>query len=251
MIGSIIYFSGTGNTEYIANILKEVFEENKLTAKLTDISKRRFITDHYDFVVLGAPVYADFYPRHFINWVRRKVPIGRKRKAILFTTIGAKSSCALNELMEIMIGKEYEVCIATEFEMPNNYYLNNIFGRPQEEEIKVKKYKAGLKAKELVKVFISGEKLIDKAAFTRTIITKPVHNIFTEYSNTWAKKNLKVDMKVCIKCGKCSKDCPTKNIIFSDEIEFKEDCIYCLKCVNTCPVNAFLYKNNKVIQYKL
>lgn len=252
MVGNIIYFSGTGNTEYISELFMEEFKLNNIKTRLTDIAKRRFITNNFDFLVLGSPVYADFYPRYFINWINEKIPRGEGRKVIIFTTIGAKSSCALNELVEIMKDKNYKVSIAVEIEMPNNYYLSNIFGRPQLEEINTKKQKAILKVRELVNSYICNETLIDKVAFNRTIITKPVHNIFTEYSNTWAKKNLKIDMNICTRCGKCSEDCPTDNVIFSDtKIEFKEDCIYCLKCVNTCPVNAFLYKNNKVIQYKL
>lgn len=251
MVGNIIYFSGTGNTEYISKLFMDEFKLNNIKTRLTDITKKRFITNNFKFLVLGAPVYADFYPRYFINWINEKIPIGEKRKVIIFTTIGAKSSSALNELVEIMKEKEYIVNIAVEFEMPNNYYLSNIFGRPRKEEIEMKKQKAKIKVNELVDIYISGNEKIDKAAFSRTMITKPVHNIFTEYSNTWAKKNLKVDMRICTRCNKCIEDCPTKNVSFTDKVEFKEECIYCLKCVNTCPVNAFLYKNNKVIQYKL
>lgn len=251
MIGNIIYFSGTGNTEYVSELFKEEFRKNKIDTKLTDIVKRRFISDHYDFLVLGAPVYADFYPRYFINWVKDKIPPGRGRRVIIFTTIGAKSSSALNELVGIMTLKEYKVDIAVEIEMPNNYYLSNIFGRPTQEDIEIKKNKALKRVREIVDIYIKDEKLVDKAAYTRAIIAKPVHNIFTEYSNKWAKKNLKADMKICTKCKKCENDCPTGNISVNEEVEFREECIYCLKCVNTCPVNAFLYKNNKVIQYKL
>lgn len=251
MVGNIIYFSGTGNTEYVSKLFKKTFKEEEIETKLIDITKKRFISDFYDFLVLGSPVYAEFYPRYFINWIKNKVPVGRNRRVIIFTTIGAKSSSALNELVEIMIGKEYKVEIAVEIQMPNNYYLNNIFGRPSREEIEKRKIAANKKVNEIVNLYINGEVLIDKSALTRRIITKPVHNLFTEHSNKWAKKHLKVDMNCCLKCGKCSKNCPTQNITVGDDVEFREKCVYCLKCINTCPVNAFLYKNNKVEQYKL
>lgn len=251
MLGNIIYFSGTGNTEYVSKLFKSKFKEVGIEAKLIDVTKKRFISDQYDFLVLGSPVYAEFYPRYFINWVKDKIPLGENRRVIVFTTLGAKSSSALNELVEIMKEKEYKVDIAVEIEMPNNYYLSNIFGKPTRQIIEYKKFNAVKKVEKIVDLYMNNETLIDKSALTRRIITKPVHSLFTEYSNKWAKKNLKVDMKYCVKCGKCSKNCPTKNITIGDEFTFREDCIYCLKCVNTCPVNAFLYKNSKVEQYSL
>lgn len=251
MEGNIIYFSGTGNTEYIARLFKSYLKDEGISAKLIDISKKRFISDEYDFLILGAPVYAEFYPRYFINWVKDKIPTGRKREVIIFTTMAAKSSSALYELIQIMEEKDYVIKIATEIQMPNNFYLSNIFGRPSLEEIAYRKEAAKYRVKSLINIYTSNKTLIDRAALTRRVLAKPVHSIFTEYSNTWAKKNLKVDMDYCVRCSKCVKNCPTKNVSLDEEIVFKEQCIYCLKCLNQCPVNAFLYKNSKVEQYIL
>ena len=251
MLGHILYFSGTGNTEYVARLFKYYFKQQNIETKVIDITKKRFISDEYDFLTLGAPVYAEFYPRYFVNWIKDKIPIGHGRKVIIFTTLAGNSSSSLNEMVEIMKEKEYKVEIATEIKMPNNYYISNIFQMPTEEDIEDRKHNAELKVEELVNDFISGNALIDSSAFIRRTIVRPVHSMFAEYSNKWAKKNLTVDMKVCVKCNKCSKNCPTQNITVGDEFIFREDCIYCLKCVNSCPVNAFRYKNRKIEQYKL
>ena len=49
----------------------------------------------------------------------------------------------------------------------------------------------------------------------------------------------RVDPKKCIRCLKCVKNCPTKNIMYSDgTFRFGKHCIGCVRCSFRCPTGA-------------
>ncbi|MEG0371113.1 MAG: EFR1 family ferrodoxin [Clostridium sp.] len=251
MLGNIIYFSGTGNTEYIAKLVKDNFKQRDIETKRIDIIKKKNLPDDFDFLVLASPVYAERFPRFFIDHIKNKLPKGGGRKVMLLSTLGGKSSGALNELISIVTDMEYEVCSAAEILMPNNYYLAKGFKKPLRGEIELKKECAKDTIERIVIAFINNNKVINKSSALKKLISKPIHGAFTKYAFKWAKRSLTVNMDKCVMCSKCSKNCPTKNITIGSKFIFREDCISCFKCIHTCPVNAFLYKNREIDQYKL
>ncbi len=49
----------------------------------------------------------------------------------------------------------------------------------------------------------------------------------------------RVDPKKCVRCKKCVKNCPTKNITYSDgRFRFGKNCIGCVRCSFHCPTDA-------------
>lgn len=55
--------------------------------------------------------------------------------------------------------------------------------------------------------------------------------------------NIKINNEICIKCGKCSKVCPSKIMIQKGlaeqiDLDFSNHCIGCGHCVDVCPVHA-------------
>ncbi|MEF9951347.1 MAG: EFR1 family ferrodoxin [Clostridium sp.] len=250
MKGSIVYFSGTGNTEFVAKVFKDKFKDHEVEIKNIDIIKKKNITDDFDFVVLAAPVYVDLFPRFFINYVENKVPEGKGRKGIIISTPGGKSSVAIREARDILTAKGYNVTTEAEVLMPNNFYLSKGFKKPSVDDINLKKEASKKHIDRIISGFMNNEVTKVKCSKIRETLGRPVHNVFTKKYRDWALKTLTVDMDKCVMCSKCSKNCPTKNITVGDKFIFREDCISCLKCVHTCPVNAFLYKGHKIDQYR-
>ena len=72
---SIVYFSGTGNTKYIAELLESGFNENNDVdlIKLEDIIFKRvsFDINKYDLIGLGFPTYGFNPPLNVYNFVKR------------------------------------------------------------------------------------------------------------------------------------------------------------------------------------
>lgn len=57
------------------------------------------------------------------------------------------------------------------------------------------------------------------------------------------RRSYQVDMKRCIQCGECARNCPFGAIEFDGYPRFiKERCALCICCMELCPVNAINYE---------
>lgn len=59
---AIIFFSGTGNTEFVVKQFKRSLEEKRFQCSLVDIAKKKNFQDDYDFLVFGFPVHGGGLP---------------------------------------------------------------------------------------------------------------------------------------------------------------------------------------------
>ena len=251
---AIIYFSGTGNTEYVANIIKGEIEKNNIDVSLINIDNNSKLENIYDIYIFGCPIYAGLFPQYYIQWIKNNVPIVDNKKTMIFSTQGSNSGQGVNQLEEILFKKGFSIFIKELIEMPNNYYLGAGF-KPTEDDKKVelKKY-AQRQCEVIIEKFLKGESKIYRSSKVRYIGAKLMYSVFAKISEKWAKSNLTVNFDKCIKCEKCVKDCPVNNIqidLDKNIINFNEMCIGCQRCVHKCPTNAFLYKGKDINQYKL
>lgn len=250
MKGAILYFSATGNTEFIANCIKEEFFKNGVTCDIYEIPKNKSFKDKYDFYVIGAPIHAELYPYFFTDLVLEKLNEGHNRNCLLFSTQGSEFGTGPYDLGKKLHNKGYNPLVLDCFFMPNNYYL--VLGKNETEESKKERMEKGrLQAAKTVEKFLKGESY--KASTPKRMWWgKPVSKLFLGYSKKWAQKNLSVDKNKCIKCGKCVLNCPTQNISFKEDIiEFSNKCVSCQSCLHNCPKDAFLYKGKTFEAYKL
>lgn len=64
MKGLLYYFSGTGNTKWVADTLKKHFRNNKIDLELLNIEKVDEVKrNQFDFLIIGSPVYAEIEPK--------------------------------------------------------------------------------------------------------------------------------------------------------------------------------------------
>lgn len=250
MQGAIVYFSGTGNTEFVAKNFKDEFQNRNIECVLIDISKKKKINDDYNFYVFGCPIHSDLFPDYFIDFINNNIKYGNRRKCIIFSTQAGNSAAGVDYLGEILNKKDFEITAKIMVKMPQNFFIAGFKKTSQDECEKLKK-----EAKEYVKFvvesFSEDKKVLNNVSNLRLFFGKAIYKMFKKYALNWAKNKLKVDMSLCVKCKKCVQNCPTKNIIFDETIKFKSQCICCQRCIHGCPVNAFYYKGKRVSQYKI
>ena len=134
MIKSIglFYFSGTGNTQVVAALLKEAFERRGVDVTTTRIEqalkeKAGFDPDAYDLVGVGHPVHGFDAPRILYDFIADLIapsPAVEKKRAFIFKTAGDFSSmnnAASKTAIECLERKGYDVFYDRIICMPSNW----------------------------------------------------------------------------------------------------------------------------------
>ncbi|EQB89906.1 ferredoxin/flavodoxin [Clostridium punense] len=246
----IIYFSATGNTDYVAKLFKQELLKYNIKSDLIEIDKATEFKDDFDMLILGCPIHCETYPDYFVRYVLNHLKVGKGRKVILFSTQTARGGSGpkiLGDKLKKLGFKIYgEVC----FTMPNNYYLT-LFPSTPKEKAENRVNEASKRISKVVKGFMSGNRTIDSTKNINVLLAKVIYPIYKSYSYSWARKKINIDDKLCNRCGKCVHDCPTKNIkLINNNIYFNNSCISCQRCLHKCPKNAFMYKHKHFQQYK-
>lgn len=251
MNGALIYFSGTGNTEYVMKQFQKKLENKGIDSELIDTTVKDKLKNQYDFYVFGAPIHAEMFPSYYIDWVRKNVSKGINKRCVIFSTQAADKGAGTEELANILEKKGMKIVVKDFIEMPNNYYVV-MFKKDSRDKVQALKKAAEIKVEKLVQSLINGKKYINKISKTRVFLGKVSYKLFYRYSLKWAAKKLTVDEDICIKCGKCERECPTNNINLNNgKIVFYSQCISCQRCLHKCPVNAFRYKGKAFEQYHI
>lgn len=246
----VIYFSGTGNTEYIAKLFKEEFNKNSVECDLVDIIKTKKLEVQYDYYVFGSTIHVDVFPSIYIDWIKNNLKNVKNKKCIVFSTQSAKIAAGADELSNLIIKKGFETVVRDYIQMPNNFYVV-MFKKTTEDEVKYLKLEAAKKVREMVSEFLNKKINLKKTFKLRAPINRAIYKLYCKnYAKNWAKKHLKVNNTLCIKCKKCVNNCPGNNIDIKDTIIFDKKCICCQRCLHICPTNAFLYKERPIEQYE-
>lgn len=232
--GMILYFTGTGNTKYVADVLAEELNDN--TVSLNDVIKNnkqlKFSSDK-PFIV-AAPVYAWRLPKK-IEELIKKAEFSGSDKIYFIVTMGAQSGNAYKYCKKLCNNKNLKFMGFYGIPMPDNYVIASKMPDKSAAEQKIKT--AEIKIREIAKKIKSGWEIMkdDKSALDALYsgLINPVFNKFAVTSNEY---NVSEE---CICCGECVKLCPTNNISMKDgKPVFGTNCMSCYACIHRCPKMA-------------
>jgi len=233
----ILYFSGTGNSEYAAKrIGKEINDEAiNLFDKIRSSDNSELNSDRSWVIVV--PTYAWRIPHIVQKWIENTNLTG-SRDIYFVMTCGGSIGNAGKYLEKLCAGKNMNYCGCAEIVMPENYIA--LFSTPTEEEamqiIEQAEGVIGSTArciKQHCKLTQSEISLGDK--INSGIINDLFYPVFVH-----AKKFYTTDD--CISCGKCVKVCPLNNIrIENGKPIWGENCTHCMACICRCPKEAIEY----------
>ncbi|MDD6310465.1 MAG: EFR1 family ferrodoxin [Firmicutes bacterium] len=230
----ILYFSGTGNSEYVAKRIAEHVDDKALNLF------QRIREDDYTSLesqkpwVVVAPTYAWQLPRLVRDYLKKTKLEGNKKVYYVLTcgsSIGGAGKYA--EALTGEIGMEYMGCAP--IVMPENYIA--MFNVPDmEESVKIIS-KASRKIKRL------SLKIIDDKPFKAKRGGKLASSIINKAFYTFVLKDKKfMTLESCNACGKCVNVCPLKNIELKDgQVKWKGNCTHCMACICKCPQEAIEY----------
>ena len=235
----VLYFSATGNTEFIARELAARLDDECVNL-LERIKKgdNSPISSEKPFVIC-APVYVCEMPRFMAKYLKKQPLEGSREVYFIFTSGGY---CGISGVLAKKIVKSKKMIYRghAEFKMPRNYVANDAYPMLEKEETEKRIRESYGVIEKVTNDIRTGNKLTARHVFLfETLITLPFNPIWCKYKLT-SKDFYATD--ACIGCGKCEKLCPLNNIKLQDKKPvWGNDCTHCMACIGNCPTNAIEY----------
>jgi flavodoxin/Pyruvate/2-oxoacid:ferredoxin oxidoreductase delta subunit len=233
----IFYFSGTGNTWWVADRIKKQLDARNINADTVsidtvDAKKANWWIKTADLVFFGWPVYFSYAPEPMKRFVDNLLPIEKGKHIHVFCTQAVFSGDGAWVLRKSFKEKGLIIDSAQHFIMPSNKKVySGDAGAAKAESImeacgsQVDRYVEGL--------LIGKARIMGKNSFALGAMQRAPFGMFSK-----SYKRMGVDKTKCTRCGVCAQLCPSGNISMSDYPEFADKCSHCLRCYAFCPVNA-------------
>ncbi len=249
----IFYFSGTGNTEIITNLLQKELSNlnaNVIVMKIETIIKKKIKvkTEKYDLIGIGYPIHAFNAPKIVYDFVHR-LHNDKGKKAFTLRSSGdpflnGGSTKMLRNLLE---KKGFDVFNENLSIMPTNVFLQF------KDNLNKQLYQlAQIRIKKLAQDIMKRKVFLQKNSIILTIISK-LFSFMETTGAKWLGKYMKISDS-CIKCFNCVRNCPTGNILLVDDnddtIKFDRSCNLCMRCIYECPTNAIHFKYFRFFEIK-
>lgn len=244
----MLYFSGTGNSQYIAqNFAAQMGAVCHSIEEDVDFSA---LIAAADTVAFCYPIYGSSVPRLMRDFVNAQEAALQTKKLIVFCTQMMFSGDGARAFTDLLPGSAARVIYAEHFNMPNN--ISNLWFFPiRERERRRKQAKADRK---LARVCLE----VQQGIVRRRGWGRFSHWLGLSQSSGWPKVEEKKRSSFladqdCTRCGLCVRRCPMQNLRLDDTgISQQDRCMLCYRCVNLCPQKAatVLLHTKPKTQYK-
>ena len=232
----ILYFTGTGNSRYLALALKDALGDDCVDARedLKRGAAGRF--DSEKPYVIVFPTYAWRMPHVFADYLRRSDFSGCRR-AYFVMVCGADVGNAGAYLRALCEEKGLEYCGLLPVVMPDNYVV--MYDVTPAEQV------APLLRAGEAKVLAAAEKIRAGQPFEDlrvTAVDRAKSSVMNRafFKTVGAKKFRATE--TCVACGLCEKVCPLNNITLTNgKPVWGKNCTHCMACISRCPKRAIEY----------
>jgi ferredoxin len=246
----LFYFSGTGNTRYIAHRICHTlnnrgYEAQAVSIEGMSIADARTLVDNSSVVGLGWPIYGSDIPAIMKKFIK-EMPIVEKKPLLTFCTQMMFSGDGAVVWRSRLEAKGYVQKWAMQINMPNNISLSGVpfkcsddYAQHEEKYLKLARKKADYLA---YKVYNNAEDIKGATVFN-TIAALSQRPAFKYFAHSYMIGKLGVS-DICNGCGLCADMCPRNVLQIKDGRAFhenKKDCTLCLRCADFCPQSAVTY----------
>lgn len=233
----VVYFSGTGNSRWCAELLADRLDDQLLDA--FQYIRGGIAADLRSGKpwVFVCPTYAWRLPRIFRDFIRSGSFEGSE-DAYFIMTCGDGIGNAVKTNRELCAEKKLNHRGTLEVVMPENYIA--LFDVPPEEECSRLIGEARSLLERAAQEILEGCALTEQPiSVADRLKSGPVNPAF--YGLIVKDKKFRVEDS-CIGCGKCVESCPTANLELKDgKPVWGGNCTHCMACICGCPVSAIEY----------
>ena len=251
-----IYFSGTGNTAFVA----QAFSKKMGTKCLSIEGNADFIDEisKHGTIVFCYPIYGSRVPLIMRKFTAQHMDALNGKKLIILVTQAFFSGDGARVFVDLFPKNHIEVVYADHISMPNNICNFSLFRRANKKRVGKQVKKAETQIERICSDI--RRKVVKKRGFNK--LSKLLGNFQGkawqgDSGNAFANKN-SIEFKAmtgvkintdCTVCNNCVVRCPMKNLEINDgAIRHKNNCTMCYRCVNLCPkqaITVFIHKKPK------
>ena len=241
----IFYFSGTGNSKWVAKQLAE--KQGEKLMSIPDALRNQtteFFLQQKEKIGFVFPVYSWGPPSIVLKFIQKLVLHHFNANYLFFVCSCGDDVGLTKELVcEALLNRGWRCNAGFSVAMPNNYVLFPGFD-VDTKLVEQRKLLAAIPAMEDINRIIGEERLEfhcheGSMAFIKTRIINP---LFVRYGIS-PKKFRATD--ACVACGRCQRVCPVNNIVLLEQKPtWGDQCTSCLACYHICPQQAVQYGNN-------
>ena len=245
MIG--IYFSGTGNSRYAAELFCREYDKDAIAYTIEDDDVLKAVNSA-DVIVFSYPVQFSTVPKIMRDFVKNNKELWRNKKIFVIATMGLFSGDGAGMLGRLLESYGAEVIGGLHLKMPDSIADEKALKRPLEKN-KELVIQAEQKIKECVRQLKEGHPPLEGMGLLYRLAGFFGQRLYFGHKTKKYSSKLKIDKEKCIGCGKCEKLCPMENIVIVGQKAVSGDrCTMCYRCINKCPEQAITLLGKRVIE---
>lgn len=237
----IFYFSGVGNSAWVARKLGDILQDKVLSIAEEIRKEAIYAPLEGERVGFVFPVYGWEPPRIVLDFIRKMQMQVLPSYLYFVCTCGDDTGKTASVFMSALSAKGWKCHASYSILMPDTYVCLPGFDIDGEDELKRKTENA------VARVNFIGEELSHKVVMDKhgcyegafpNIKTYVLGGLFRKFLMS-PKPFHATD--ACISCGLCENRCPVHNIKVEGKPQWGTDCTMCLACYHACPVQAIQY----------
>lgn len=253
----ILYYSGTGNTEFACEVAKMVAEEEGHEVTMQTLEAAGVIAlGDYDAYCFATPLQAWQPTKNVERFIKAMPPLPGKH-AFLLSSSGGQPSQTAPLMARWLRKKGITVSGHYDLQCPDSWPVSRRITHKYDREVP----NAG-SVRELA-AFTRKELEVQAALLAGEEVELPRYRVlptplflFGRFERlTRGRANLAMGKKRvaepdCTRCGICERDCPSGAIRLDPYPVFGKECTACWRCVNRCPEDCITTRISSPYHYK-
>ncbi len=237
----IFYFSGTGNSAWVARRLAEGQHEPLLSIAAEMDKSGEYKLKEGEKVGFVFPVYAWGPPPIVVRFIRRMKTDKRPDYLFFVCTCGDDTGRTAQVFSSAVAQKGWQCAAGYSVTMPNTYVSLPGFDVDSCDVESLKVQNAVARVRYINEEIASGVRMKHFSChegafpFVKSYVLRPLFHALLMSPKPFCATG------ACVACKKCEEACPVGNIKVEGRPVWGDRCTQCLACYHVCPVHAVRY----------